>query len=118
MIVVLVVIMMLVIGLVVAKPHLTSEAGFGQKFQRSVNGRVADRRIVFLHQPIKVLAGQMLFGLKKDLHYQVALGRSAQAGLLNVLEEYLAFLLKFFFLFHHFVSVFIVLILAPALLQR
>jgi hypothetical protein len=57
MVVMLMIIVMLVIGLVVAETNLAGEPRFGQQFQRTIDSRVPDARILFLHQPIKILAG-------------------------------------------------------------
>ena len=46
-----------VVGLVVAKANFSGEARFGQKFKGAVDGRVADGWILFLDQPVKILAG-------------------------------------------------------------
>ena len=90
-IVMLVVVMMLVVGLVVAESHLTRKAGFGQKFERAVNGRVADRRIEFVNEPVKVLARKVLLGAQKCFEDKIALPRPAQPGGLNVLKKDLFF---------------------------
>lgn len=52
-IVMFVIIVMLVIGFAVAETHFTRQSGFGQKFERSVNGRVTDIRILFLNGQYK-----------------------------------------------------------------
>lgn len=79
MIVVLVIVMMLVVGLVVAKPHFTGQPGIDKEFQSPIDRCMADRFIFLLHQPIKILTRQVVFGPKEGLHYQVALRRPAQA---------------------------------------
>src|SRR5215204_3913873 len=102
MIVMLVIVMMLVIGLVIAESHFAREPSLGEKLERPVYGRVADGRILFLHQPVKIVARQMIFRAKKDLHYQIALPGSPEAGFLDMLQKDLLFLRELLFLFNHY----------------
>lgn len=88
--------MMLVIGLVVAEPNLASKAGLGKELERAVNSRMADRRILLLHEEIEIFAGQVVLGTQENLHDQVSLRGAAEPGLLNVGVKDLFFLLKFF----------------------
>jgi hypothetical protein len=66
-IVMLVIVMMLVISFIISEAHFAGEPGFSQKFESAVNGRVPDRRVLLLHQPVKVFARQMLFGAQENL---------------------------------------------------
>ena len=52
----LVIVMMLVVSFVVAEPDLTRESGIRQKLKRSINGGMANRRILALNEPIQVFA--------------------------------------------------------------
>src|SRR5687768_9700474 len=100
-IVMLVVVVMFVIGLAVAKPHLTSKTRLGKQFEGTIDRGVTDGRVLFLYEPIEVFTGEVVFGTEKDLENKVALGGPAQAGLLNMLEKELLFLNKFLFLLSH-----------------
>ena len=99
MVVMLVIIMMLVISFVVTETDFARKPGFGQEFERAVNRCMSDRRILLLHQPVKVFARQMLFGAQKDFQDKIALRGAAQARFLNVFEEKIFFRLKVFVFF-------------------
>ena len=100
-IVVLVIEMMLVVGLVVSEANFAGQARFREKFERPVDSGMTDRLIFFLHEPVQVLARQMLFGSKKYLEYEVSLARATQAGFLYVIEKDLLFLGELLFFLSH-----------------
>ena len=90
-IVMLVIEMVLVVRLVVAKPHLAGEPCFSQEFQRPVDGRVAYGRVLAVDEPVQVLARKVLLGAKEHIEDQFPLGRPAEASLLDVFAEDLLF---------------------------
>ena len=93
---VLVIIMMLVIGLVVAKSYLASEASLCQKFEGAVNGGQAHRRVQLVDETIEVLTRQVFLGAEKGLEYQVALPRTTKSRRLYVFEKELFLNLEIF----------------------
>lgn len=105
MVVMIVIVMVFVICLVVAEPNLPGQPGFGQELQRPVNGRVADGRVLFLHQPVQVLACEVLFGAEEDIHDQVPLRRPPQTCLLDVCQEDLPLLTELLFSFRHLLDI-------------
>src|SRR5215210_324794 len=94
----LVLIVVLVVCATVAKAHLARQSRLAQKLERAINSGLADGRVFFLHEPIKVFAGEMLLRAQKDIQDQVALRRALQASLLQVLKKY-------FLLFTHMLSI-------------
>jgi hypothetical protein len=93
-VVMLVLVIVLVMRAPVAKADLARQSRLGQEFERAINCGLADTGVFRLHKPIEVFAGQMFFGSQKDIQNKVALRRSLQARLLDVLEKY-------FLLFSH-----------------
>ena len=67
MIVMLVIVKMLVTRVAVAQTLFSSQPAFGQKFERTVNGREAHGRVFDFDQVIEVFGAEMTFGLEKDL---------------------------------------------------
>lgn len=101
MIVVRVVVMVFVIGLVVAKSDLAGESRLRQQPQRPIDRRMADRCILFLNEPVKVLDRQVFLSSKERLHYQLTLIGTPQAGRLNMFKEYRPFVRKFVLSLRH-----------------
>lgn len=79
--------MMLIIGSVIAETYLARESGIGEEFERPINGSMAYRRVLLLHEPIQIFARKMFFRAKKYFHYEVALTGTAQSRTLNMLEK-------------------------------
>lgn len=56
----------------VVKRNLGCQLTFGKELQRSVNGRIANRGILFFHQRMQFFRGEVLTRLKKDAQDGVA----------------------------------------------
>jgi hypothetical protein len=104
-IVMLMIIVMLVIGLIIPETDLTGEARLGQELERTINGSVSDGRVLFLHEPIEVLARKMLLGTQEYFENEVPLPGAPQAGFLYMFEENFLFFLEFFLFLRHIVMV-------------
>jgi hypothetical protein len=78
-IVMLVIVMMLVIGLVVAEAYFTSKSRLGQKLKSTIYGRMADRWVLFLDKPMKVIRGQVLLGTQERFQNYVTLAGTSKA---------------------------------------
>src|SRR4051794_5618033 len=72
-VVMLVIVMMLVIGLVVAKTHFAGEPGLCQELKCSINGCVADGRVLLADKPVKIFAREVFFGAEKRFEDHVSL---------------------------------------------
>ena len=105
MVVVFVIVMMLVIGLVIAKSDLTRQAGLGQELKRAVNGRKADGRVFFVHQAVEVFTCKMLLGAQEYLEDQIALSCLAQSRRLNMVQKDRPFNFKFVLFFSYYLSI-------------
>ncbi len=66
-VVMLVIVVMFVVGLIVAEPNLAGESRLGKKLERSIHGCMADRGILLLNYPVKVVRGQVFLGTQKRL---------------------------------------------------
>lgn len=53
-IVVLVFVVMFVVRASVAETNFARESGFGEQFERAINGRLTDGRVLTLHQPVEI----------------------------------------------------------------
>jgi len=84
-VVVLMLIVVLVMSAAIAKPYFARQPGISQKFESAVHRGMADGWVFRLHQAIEVLAGEMIFSAQKHIQNQLALGRSLETLLLNVL---------------------------------
>jgi len=91
MVMMFVVVMVLVIGLVVAKTNFSSQPGFSKQLKSAVNGRVPDRRILFLNEPVKILTCQVFLRFQKDLKDQITLTGPPETRLPDVLKKDLFF---------------------------
>ena len=56
-VVMLMFVVVLVVSAVITKTNFTREARFREEFQRSVDGRLADPGVFFLHETIQVFVG-------------------------------------------------------------
>jgi len=86
-IVMLVFVVVFVVRAPVAEANFACEAGFSQDFQRSINGGLADRWILFLHESIQIFVRHVLFGAQKNIQDQVTLRRAFQPPLLDVFKK-------------------------------
>src|ERR1700756_260010 len=78
------VVLVLITGNAVVEGNLTRQPTFGQKLQRSVNGREPHSRIFFSHQPVQLVGGKMFTSLKKRAQDRIALRGMLQAHALQV----------------------------------
>ncbi|MDT5063554.1 MAG: hypothetical protein QOH63_4013 [Acidobacteriota bacterium] len=87
-VVVLVLVIMLVVRPPITEANFARESCLGQKLERAIDGGLADGRVLRLHQPVKVFAGEMFLRAYKNFQDQVALRRALESGLLYVIEKY------------------------------
>ena len=78
------VVLVLVAGNAVVERDFTGQAAFGEQFQGAVNRGVADARIFFLHQAVKLVGGKMVARLKERMQNHVALRGLLQANSLQM----------------------------------
>lgn len=83
----LVIVVVLIVGFVIAKPDLACETRLCQQLQRAIYGRQTDGRIFFMDEIVKIFAREMFLGAQKDLEYQVALIGASQTGRLYVFRK-------------------------------
>lgn len=101
MIVMLVIVMMFVVSPVVAEPNFTRQTRLDQEFESPVDGSVPDGRVNLMHEPVEILAREMLLGAQKSFEYKVTLPGAAQPGLLNMIDKNLFFYFEtILFLWH------------------
>lgn len=93
-VVMVVIVMMFEIRFVVAESDLASKAGLSEQFERPIDRRVADRVVVFANQAVEILDGEVVFGAKESRHYEIALTRTPEPQLLDMLEENVFLALK------------------------
>ena len=86
-IVMLVLVVVLVVGAAIAETHFAGESRIGQKPERSIHRRLADVWILFAHEAMQVLTRHVTFGAQKDVENQLALGRTLETLLLDVLKK-------------------------------
>ena len=63
------------------------QSAFGEEFERTINGRVADPGIFFLHQTVQFLGRKMVASFKKGPKNRVALGGLLQARLFQMIVK-------------------------------
>jgi len=73
MVMVLMLVVMLVMRAAVTEADFSGETGIRQKFQRSIDGGLADIRIQFAHQAIEIFARDVTLCAEKYFQDQVAL---------------------------------------------
>ena len=78
------VVLMLVAGDPVVEGDFAGQSAFGEKFQRAVNGGVADTRVFFLNKTMKLIGGEMIASLQKSTQNRVALPGLFQADALQM----------------------------------
>jgi hypothetical protein len=78
------VVLVLVAGNAVVERNFTGQAALGQHFQSAVDGGVADARVFFLHQAVKLVGGKMVAGLEEGVENHVALRGLLQANTLQM----------------------------------
>lgn len=89
-IVMVVVVVVLKIGLVVAKPDLPGQTGLRKQSKGPVNSRVSNRWIFFMNEAMKVVKCQVFLGTEKGMHYQLALASPTKPGAFYMLQENLS----------------------------
>ncbi len=87
MIVMLVFVVVFVVGDAVTKANFARKPGFGEQFQRPVNGGLADAWIFLFDQAVEIFTGKMSFRPQKDIENQVALAGALEALLLDMVTE-------------------------------
>ena len=63
----------------ILKINLVSQAALGEQFERSIDGRVPDARILVLDQSMKVLRAQMVACVEENLEDPIPPGTLLQA---------------------------------------
>lgn len=86
-IVMIMVVVVFVVGLAVAKADLTGQPGLSEQFEGPVDRGQPDTVVALVDKGVKVLAGQVGFGAKKDLEDEIALIRAPQTFRLDVLHQ-------------------------------
>ena len=79
----------------VVKFKLARQPAFSQKLESAINRREPHGRVLRFNEGVEVFAGDVAFGIEKDIENQVALRRALQSLALQVLVKYL-----FLFAFH------------------
>jgi len=83
-VVMLMLVVVLVMRAAIAKPHLTSQAGFRQYAQGPINRRLTDSGVFFAYQTIKVFARHVSFSFQEHFEDQITLRSALQPFLLDV----------------------------------
>jgi hypothetical protein len=86
-VVMLMLVIVLVVRATVAEAHLARQSGLRQQPQRPIDCRLANARILRLHQAVKIFAGHVPFSAQEHVENQVALRGALQPFLLDVLDE-------------------------------
>ena len=102
-VVVLVIVVMLVIGLAVTKPHFACEACLGQELQRAIDRREAYLRIDLAYEAVNVFTGEMFLSRKECIEDQVTLLGAPKPGGFDVLQKARSFGLECVFSLHRVV---------------
>ena len=74
------VVLVLVAGDAVVEGDFAGQAALRQQFQRAVDGGVSDAGIIFLHQAVQFVGGEMVAGFEERAQNRVALGGLLVAG--------------------------------------
>src|SRR5438874_7461013 len=82
----------------IAEANLARQTRVSQQPECAIDRGLANRRVLFTHQTIKVLTGHVAFGVQKHVENKIALRRALETLLLDVL-------VKDFLLFGHRFSV-------------
>jgi hypothetical protein len=83
-IVMLMFVLVFVVSASIAKANFARESGFGEKFERAIDGCLAHARIFLLYKSVQIFVGEMCLGAKEDVEDQVALSGALESLFLNV----------------------------------
>jgi len=78
------VVLVLVAGDAVVEGDFAGQAAFRQQLQRAVDGGVANAGILFLHQAVEFVGGEMVASFEEGMENGVALRRLFEANVLQV----------------------------------
>src|SRR5438552_14570 len=86
-IVMLVLVIVLVMRAAIAESRFAGQPRISQKLQRTIDGGLSDARVLFAHQAIEIVAGDVTFGAEKYFQDQVALRGSLEALSAKMFDE-------------------------------
>lgn len=95
MVVMFVVVMMLVVSLVVAKPDLSGQPSLGQELKRPIDRGQTDCGVFPVHESVQILAREVFLSAQEYLENKVALAGAPEPGSLYMFLKYLSFDRKF-----------------------
>jgi len=81
------IVLVLVAGDAIVKGDFARQPAFGQQFEGTVHGGIADADVLLLYQPMQFVGGKMVASLEEGAEDGVALRRLLQAHAFEVLME-------------------------------
>jgi len=81
------VVLMFESGNAVVEGDFAGQSAFGEQFERAINGGVSDAGVLFLHQAVEFVGGEMVAGFEKGPQDGVALLGLLQADIFEVTME-------------------------------